>query len=159
MNWYATVWFAAMLVLLIAEGACPFHLVSIWFAIGALVAGIIALLHGALGLQIGAFLVVSVGLLLAMLPLVKKFIKPNIVKTNVDSVIGTEGYVTETIDNIAATGQVKLGGMYWTARSENGRKIEAGKLVKVNRIEGVKVFVSAVEDNVGAIHESSVGHS
>ena len=65
-----------------------------------------------------------------------------------ESVIGTEGYVTEAIDNIAATGQVKLGGMYWTARSEHGKNIEAGKLVKVERIEGVKVFVSPVNAEV-----------
>ena len=148
MNWYATVWMVLMVGFLIAEAACPFHLVSIWFAIGSLVAGIVALLHGGIGLQIALFLVVSCGLLISMLPLVKKFIKPNIVKTNVESVIGTEGYVTEAIDNIAATGQVKLGGMYWTARSENGKNIEAGKLVKVERIEGVKVFVSPVNAEV-----------
>lgn len=148
MNWYATVWMVLMVVFLIAEAACPFHLVSIWFAIGSLVAGIVALLHGGIGLQIALFLVVSCGLLISMLPLVKKFIKPNIVKTNVEGVIGTEGYVTEAIDNIAATGQVKLGGMYWTARSENGKNIEAGKLVKVERIEGVKVFVSPVNAEV-----------
>lgn len=148
MNWYATVWMVLMVVFLIAEAACPFHLVSIWFAIGSLVAGIVALLHGGIGLQIALFLVVSCGLLISMLPLVKKFIKPNIVKTNVEGVIGTEGYVTEAIDNIAATGQVKLGGMYWTARSENGKNIEAGKLVKVERIEGVKVFVSPLNAEV-----------
>ena len=148
MNWYATVWMVLMVGFLIAEAACPFHLVSIWFAIGSLVAGIVALLHGGIGLQIALFLVVSCGLLISMLPLVKKFIKPNIVKTNVEGVIGTEGYVTEAIDNIAATGQVKLGGMYWTARSENGKNIEAGKLVKVERIEGVKVFVSPVNAEV-----------
>ena len=148
MNWYATVWMVLMVGFLIVEAACPFHLVSIWFAIGSLVAGIVALLHGGIGLQIALFLVVSCGLLISMLPLVKKFIKPNIVKTNVEGVIGTEGYVTEAIDNIAATGQVKLGGMYWTARSENGKNIEAGKLVKVDRIEGVKVFVSPVNAEI-----------
>ena len=148
MNWFATTWFVAMVILLIVEGACPFHLVSIWFAIGALLAGIVALLHGGLWLQITVFLVVSIGLLLAMLPLVKKLLKPNIVKTNVDSIIGTEGYVTEPIDNVAATGQAKLGGMFWTARSENGNNIEPGTLVKVERIEGVKVFVSPVKEKV-----------
>lgn len=145
MNWAATVWMVLMVALLIVEGACPFHLVSIWFAVGALVAGIAALLDAALGLQIGLFLVVSCALLVAMLPLVKRFVTPKIVKTNVDSVIGSQGYVTENVDNIAATGQVKLGGMYWTARSQNGAAIEAGTLVQVDRIEGVKVFVSAVK--------------
>ena len=145
MNWAATVWMVLMVILLIVEGVCPFHLVSIWFAVGALVAGIAALLHAALWLQVTLFFVVSCGLLLAMLPLVKKFIKPNIVKTNVDSVIGTQGYVTETVNNLTAEGQVKLGGMYWTARSTDNTPIEAGTLVQVDRIEGVKVFVTPVK--------------
>jgi membrane protein implicated in regulation of membrane protease activity len=134
-----------MVILLIVEGVCPFHLVTIWFAIGALVAGIAAMLHAALWLQVTLFFVISCGLLLAMLPLVKKFIKPNIVKTNVDSVIGTQGYVTEAVDNLTAVGQVKLGGMYWTARSTDNTPIEAGTLVQVDRIEGVKVFVTPVK--------------
>ena len=145
MNWAASLWMVLMVILLIVEGVCPFHLVSIWFAVGALVAGIAALLHAALWLQVTLFFVVSCGLLLAMLPLVKKFIKPNIVKTNVDSVIGTQGYVTETVNNLTAEGQVKLGGMYWTARSTDNTPIEAGTLVQVDRIEGVKVFVSPVK--------------
>ena len=144
MNWAATLWMVLMVILLIVEGVCPFHLVTIWFAIGALVAGISAMLHAALWLQVLLFFVVSCGLLLAMLPLVRKFIKPNIVKTNVDSVIGSQGYVTEAVDNLTAEGQVKLGGMYWTARSTDNTPIEAGTLVQVDRIEGVKAFVSPV---------------
>lgn len=148
MNWAATIWMVLMVILLIVEGSCPFHLVSIWFAIGALVAGIAALLDGALWLQITLFLVVSCALLAAMLPLVKKYVTPKIVKTNVDSVIGSQGYVTEEIDNLAATGQVKLGGMFWTARSADESKIEAGTLVQVQKIEGVKAFVSPVKEEV-----------
>ncbi len=145
MNTAATLWMVAMVTLLIVEGACPFHLVSIWFAIGALAAGIAALLGAQLWLQITVFLVISCGLLVATLPLVKKFLKPKIVKTNVDAILGSQGYVTETVDNISATGQVKLGGMEWTARSADGHVIEAGTLVQVEKIEGVKAFVSPVK--------------
>ena len=148
MNWAATIWMVLMLGFLIVEGACPFHLVSIWFAAGALVAGIAALLHAALWLQITLFFVVSIALLIAMFPLVKKVMNPKITKTNVDSVVGAQGYVTETIDNLAATGQVKLGGMYWTARSQSGQVIAKDTLVEVDRIEGVKVFVTAVKTPV-----------
>ena len=42
--------------------------------------------------------------------------------------------------------QVKLGGMEWTARSTSAEPIKAGTLVKVDRIEGVKAFVSAVKN-------------
>jgi membrane protein implicated in regulation of membrane protease activity len=144
MNWAAMIWLALMVGFLVVEAACPFHLVSIWFAVGSLVAMIAALLHAQLWLQITLFLVVSVALLIAMLPLVKKFVTPKQEKTNVEAVIGSMGYVTEAVDNISATGQVRLGGMYWTARSEDGHPIPVGTLVEVARIEGVKAFVSPV---------------
>jgi membrane protein implicated in regulation of membrane protease activity len=145
MDWTVYLWFALMIVFVVMEAACPFHLVSIWFAVGALAAGIAAMLNGAVWLQVTLFFVVSCGLLLAMVPLIKKFVTPKQAKTNLDSVIGSQGYVTEAIDNIAATGQVKLGGMYWTARSQDGHPIAEGTLVEVNHIEGVKVFVTPVE--------------
>ncbi len=145
MNWAATVWMVAMVGLLIAEGVCPFHLVTIWFAVGALIAGIAALLGAQIWLQAVLFLVVSCGLLAATLPLVKKFLTPKITKTNVDAIIGTQGHITQAVDNIDATGQVKLGGMYWTARSADGQPIPEGTLVQVERIEGVKVFVLPVK--------------
>ncbi len=148
MNWYATVWFILMVGFLIVEGACPFHLVSIWFAAGSLVAGVASMLSAPLWLQITLFLLVSCTLLAALFPLVKKYLRPNIEKTNVDAVIGSRGYVTEDIDNIDAVGQVKLGGMYWTARSADGQVIPKGTLVEVDHIEGVKAFVTAVKEEV-----------
>ena len=139
------IWIALMVVFLIVEAACPIHLVSIWFAAGSLVAAIVSMLHGQLWLQILLFVAVSGGLLASLWPFVKKFLKPHLTKTNVDSVIGTEGYVTEAVDNLSAVGQVKLGGMYWTARSTAGQPLPVGTLVCVDRIEGVKVFVSEVK--------------
>ena len=144
MNWAAYMWLAFMVGFVIVEAACPFHLVSIWFAVGSLAAMLAAVLGAQLWLQITLFLVVSVGLLVATLPLVKKFVIPRQKRTNVDAVIGTRGYVTEAVDNLSAAGQVKLGGMYWTARSEDGHRIPAGTLVEVTHIEGVKAFVTPV---------------
>lgn len=136
------VWFVLLVVFLIVEAACPIHLVSIWFAAGSLVAMIVSFLRGPLWLQITLFLVVSCVLLALLWPFIKKVLQPRLEKTNVDAIIGAEGYVTASIDNLAATGQVKLGAMEWTARSTSGAVIEKGSLVKVDRIEGVKVFVS-----------------
>ena len=145
MNWAAITWLAIMVVLLIVEAACPFHLVSIWFAAGALVAMIISMLGGELWLQIIAFCIVSGALLAGLWPFIRKFLNPHLTKTNVDSIIGTEGIVTADIDNLNAVGQVKLGGMEWTARSTSGDKIGAGTRIRVDRIEGVKAFVSPAE--------------
>ncbi|MBR4971501.1 MAG: NfeD family protein [Oscillospiraceae bacterium] len=145
MNLEATLWLVLMIGFIIVEAACPFHLVSVWFAVGSLVAMIAALLYWPLWLQITLFLVVSCGLLALLFPWVKKVLQPKIVKTNVDAIAGTQGYVTADVDNISAVGQVKLGGMEWTARSTSGENIPAGTLVKVDRIEGVKAFVSPVK--------------
>ena len=56
--------------------------------------------------------------------------------------------LTTAIENITAVGQVKLNGMEWTARSTSGEPIPAGTIVKVDRIEGVKAFVSPVKEAV-----------
>lgn len=142
------IWFILLLVFLIVEAACPIHLVSIWFAAGALVAMIAGFLGGPLWLQITLFLVVSCVLIALLWPFIKKFLRPKLEKTNIDAIVGTEGIVTISIDNVAATGQVKLGAMEWTARSTSGCAIEKGTLIKVDRIEGVKVFVSVAEASV-----------
>ena len=147
MNTAAIVWFVLMVVFLVAEAACPIHLISVWFAAGALVATLVSLIGGPVWLQVTLFLVVSGTLLALLWPFVRKFLKPGLTKTNVDAIVGSTGYVTAGIDNISATGQVKLGAMEWTARSTSGDPIPTGTLVKVDRIEGVKAFVSVVKVN------------
>ncbi len=147
MNEYTTlVWLVLMIGFLIVEGVCSLHLVSCWFAAGALVAMIASICGAQLWLQIALFIVISLGLLISLWPLTKKFLNPKIIPTNVDSIIGTEGYVTGEINNLEAVGSVKLGAMEWTARSVSGEMIPKGTLVKVERIEGVKAFVSKVEN-------------
>ena len=145
MNWATMAWLIIMGFFLVIEAACPIHLVSVWFAAGALVAMFVSMLGGELWLQIIAFLVVSGALLTALWPFIRKVLNPHLTKTNVDAVIGTEGVVTADIDNLTAVGRVKLGGMEWTARSTSGDKISAGTRIRVDRIEGVKAFVSPAE--------------
>lgn len=144
MNWAAILWLVLLVIFLIAEAATV-TMVSLWFAAGALAALLVGLVHGPLWLQILAFVAVSAVMLLLLRPLVRRYVNPKITPTNADSVIGTTGLVTAPIDNVAGTGQVKLGGMFWTARSSSGTPISADTLVKVDRIEGVKVFVSPVQ--------------
>ena len=141
---YAIIWLALLVVFLIVE-AVTVTTVSLWFAGGSLAALIAALAGGGMWLQVVLFLVVSAVLLACLRPLVRKHFTPKIHSTNVDAVVGTRGYVTVSIDNNAASGTVKLGGMDWTARSETGDRIEAGTLVEVRRIEGVKAIVSPAE--------------
>lgn len=138
------VWLILLVAFIVLE-ASTVTVVSIWFAAGALAALIAGLLGAQLWLQIALFLGVSAVCLAALRPVVRKYLKPRIVPTNVDAMLEAQGYVTEDIDNIAAQGQVKLGAMEWTARSSDGAVIPKGTLVKVDKIEGVKAFVSKVE--------------
>ena len=145
MNWAAIIWLVLLILFLIVEAACPIHLVSIWFAVGALVALLLAMLRGALWLQVTAFILVSAALLALLWPLVRKYLNPNLEKTNVDAIVGSTGLVTVAIDNLLAQGQVKLGPMEWSARSTSGKPIAPGTTIRVDRIEGVKVFVTPLE--------------
>ena len=147
MNWAAMAWLIIMGFFLVIEAACPIHLVSVWFAAGALVAMIIRMLGGELWLQIIAFCIVSGALLAGLWPFIRKFLNPHLTATNVDAVIGTQGLVTVPVDNIRATGTVKLSGMEWTARSTSGAPIPEGTLVRVDKVEGVKVLVTPVPVN------------
>ena len=134
------VWLALMVLLLILEAATA-GLTSIWFALGALAALIASFFGGALWLQLAWFLAVSVLTLWLTRPLALKYLNSRRVATNADRVIGAEAVVTEDIDNIAGSGAVHVDGHEWTARSGSGANIAKGAVVRVERIEGVKLIV------------------
>ena len=144
MNWEAITWLILLLLFVFFE-ASTVSVVSLWFAAGALAAMVASLLEAQLWLQVVIFVTVSVVLLCALRPFVKKWFTPKLTPTNIDSVIGSQGMVTGDIDNALAQGQVKLGAMEWTARSTTGAPIPKGTQIKVDRIEGVKVFVSPAQ--------------
>ena len=139
------VWLVLIVLFLIAEAATV-SMVSTWFAGGALAALIIAFLHGPFWLQLLVFFTVSIVLLALLRPMVRKFFQPKLVKTNADSLVGTVCLVVEDIDNLASTGRVKVGDVTWSARSEGGAPISAGKQVKILKIQGVKVYVAEVKN-------------
>lgn len=136
-------WLVMLIVFCVGE-ALSVGLTSIWFAGGSLGALIVAALNGPLWFQIVVFLVLSAVLLVLARPLLRRFIMPTFQATNADRVIGSAAVVTEEISNLNGTGQVKIGGQEWTARSEHDVVIPAQTKVKVLRIEGVKVFVETI---------------
>lgn len=148
MNLDVICWLVLLLIFLLAEAACPIHLVSLWFAVGSLAAMLVGMLNGPVWSQVTVFLVVSGALLALLWPMVRKYLNPNVAKTNLDAVVGSEGRVTVAIDNLSAVGQVKLGAMEWTARSTSGEPVPAGTVIRVDKIEGVKAFVSPVNSSV-----------
>ncbi|MGN1003471.1 MAG: NfeD family protein [Oscillospiraceae bacterium] len=141
------IWLTLLALFTIGE-AVTVGLVSIWFAAGSLAALLCALANGPLWLQIALFIVVSALCLLAIRPLAQKYVNSRVQPTNADRVIGAEAKVTEDIDNLQGKGAVTIGGITWSARSEHDAPIPAGTLVRVLRIEGVKVYVEEVKEEV-----------
>ena len=92
--------------------------------------------------QIGLFVIVSLIAMALVRPMARKWIQPKMVKTNADRILDQEGVVLEAIDNLRASGQIKIGGAVWTARAQNDELIPEGVRVRVVRIEGVKAIVS-----------------
>ena len=133
-------WLIALAVLAAVEAATV-TLVSLWFALGALAALITSLFVSNIWIQFVVFLVVSLVSLLVIRPLTRRYVTPTQVATNADRAVGAEGVVTETIDNLNASGQVTVNGAVWTARSEEDGTIPKGTTVTVLRIEGVKLIV------------------
>ena len=138
------IWLVLMVIFLVAE-ALTVSMVSLWFAAGAVVALLLSLLHLQVWVQVVLFFVVSGVLLACLRPMVRRHFTPKLTRTNVDAIVGTKGMVTAEIDNVCAAGQVKLGSMEWSARSTDGQIIPVGTMVQVDRIEGVKAYVTPVE--------------
>lgn len=139
-NMMTMIWIGAIVVFGVAE-ALTAGLVSIWFVIGSAAGLIAAICNGPLWLQIVLFFVVSVITLIATRPLVAKMLTKDGVATNADRVIGNMARVTEAIDNTIPTGAVYIDGKTWTARSAHDEIIAVSEMVRVVKMEGVKLIV------------------
>lgn len=139
------VWIAAIVIFGVVEAATA-GLTSIWFVLGSVAALIVAICNGPIWLQISLFFVVSIVTLAATRPLVVKLMKKDIKPTNADRVLGGLARVTERIDNDVPTGAVYIDGKTWSARSSSGESIEPDTIVRVVRMEGVKLYVEAEKE-------------
>lgn len=137
------VWAAGIIIFGVFE-AITAQLVSIWFVAGAIGGLIAAMLHAPIYLQVVVFIVITILALAITRPLVKKYIKPKMQRTNADRVISQIGIVAEEIDNINAKGEVKIDGKVWSARSADNSVIPLDSRVQVLEISGVKLIVKQI---------------
>ena len=135
-------WVLAIVVFVAVEGVTV-GLTSIWFAVGALVSLLISFFVDSLWVQIWVFLIVSLLALFALKPLAAKYFTPRDHQaTNSDRILGKEAVVLEEVNNLENRGRIKVLGQEWTARSLSEEIIPVHTVVTIDRIEGVKVFVS-----------------
>ena len=142
MEWF---WLALAIGLLVVEIVTT-QFVTVWFAASAGVVAIITAIANNFPIywQIIVFVVLSVALLFATRPLVKKLLRrrTDAQKTNLDLLIDNEAIVVEEIENISGKGAVKLRGTVWSAKSEDNQVIKEGEIVIFKRVEGNKAIVA-----------------
>lgn len=139
-------WLIVFIVSLAAE-IVTLGLVSIWFAVAALAAFILAVFGVNLWIQIVVFFIVSILLLLSLRPFAAHFINKDKIRTNVEAAAGKTVRITETVDNMQGVGHAMLDGMEWMARSADEDVLEKDTLAIVVRVEGVKLIVKAAQEN------------
>lgn len=138
-------WLILFVIFLIIE-ILTMGLTTIWFAGGALVAFILAYVGFGLPVQIIVFLLVSIALLVLTRPIAMKFFNQERQKTNAESLIGQKAVVLEKIDTLHGTGRAEVNGMEWSAKTDDAEEtIEAGEVVVIEGIQGVKLIVKKEE--------------
>ena len=139
------IWLVLFVAMLIIEAIGP-ALVSIWFALGAVIALILSFIpEVAWWIEVIVFVVISIATLLALRPISKRYIKRNNYNTNIDSFTGKRGYVIEDITYLRP-GAVKIGDVSWTAIPVNkDEKIVENEIIEVVAVNGNKLIVKKVE--------------
>lgn len=130
-------WGLSFLILILIE-ILTINLVTIWFAIGSLIALFTSIYIESVTTQIIVFIVASIFSLIITKPLVKKLKAKKVTPTNTDRYIGKNGDVIKKITP-KEKGEVKVLGTIWTATSDEN--LEVGDEIVVEGIEGVKLIV------------------
>lgn len=134
-------WLVVLVVLVVIE-LLTMGLTTIWFAGGALIATVAAVLGAPMVVQVILFLVVSGVLIIFTRPLAVKYFNKDRVRTNAESLVGRQAIVISEIDNLQGIGQVNVGGMEWSARTRiDGVRLPVGTVTTILGINGVKLIV------------------
>lgn len=140
----STFWLIVFIVLVVIELVTA-GLVSVWFAAGAVAAFITSYFTDNMFIQLPIFVVVSIVSLIITRPLVKKWSSDNIIKTNVNKLVGETAIVLEDLSK-TNMGKVKVDGQIWSAINSEKGKIKKDEEVEVLSIEGVKLIVKRKEN-------------
>lgn len=140
------IWLVVFVLALLLEWGTS-ELVSIWFAIGAVISLILSLIPGvAWWIELIVFVVVSAAILIFLRPFLKKLLKNSRVDTNIDEIIGKKGFMTADYTD-TEVGEVKIQGVLWTAiNTEENECLKKGDKVVVVAIQGNKLIVKKIKE-------------
>ena len=118
-----------------------------WLGIAALLSMLISFVTTNLVIQVAVFVIVSILLIVFTRPILNKFLSKSETPqtaTNIYSIIGKKGIVTEDINNIDYTGKVKVAGELWSAISS--KDLKKGTHIYVTEVDGVKLKVEPINE-------------
>lgn len=118
----------------------------LWFAIGAAVAGVLAILGVGAAWQWAAFVLISGVLLAVSRRFAERFTSKQPPGIGADRFIGKKGLVLEEIDEVKNTGRARIDKEEWRADSDTGETIPVGARIEVIRLEGTHVVVRPLKE-------------
>ena len=145
------VWIAVIVVACLMEWATQVQLISIWAALGGVVALILELCGVGREVQIIVFFAVTILAIVLTRPIAKKmtgFIKT---PTNADMNIDKIGKVTKIVDEDLGIMRVKVENNDWAAVTENKTVLPVGTEIAVKAIEGVKLIVRPLKEKESVV--------
>lgn len=143
---YWQLWLFLAIAFFIVEILTP-SFFMICFSFGAILASAFSLFYSNQYIASIIFLFSAFLLAIFMRPILLKYFKlgKDEIKTNIDALIDKTGIVLEEIDNYKGLGRVKISGQDWSAKNAiTDETIKKDSLVKVVKIEGVKLFVQKI---------------
>ncbi len=138
-NW---LFWLLLIILLIVVEVSTINLVSIWFIASGVISLLLSLFLDNLYIEFAVFVFLGLFFLLITRPIIKKYIDPKKVYTNLDRVIEMPGIVTQKIEK-NKVGEVKVDGKRWSAIA--CEEIEMNTEIIVEKIDGVKLIVRKKE--------------
>ncbi len=142
------VWIVVIVVACLMEWATQVQLISIWAALGGIVALILELAGLGKEIQVVVFFAVTILAIVLTRPLAKKMTSFIKTPTNADMNIEKIGKVTKIVDEELGIMRVKVENNDWSATTENKSVLPVGTEIVVQAIEGVKLIVKPVGETV-----------
>jgi len=139
MEWW--IWILLGLLLVLAELVTPGGFYFMFFGIGAVVVGVLAGFSAAGPLWF-QFILFSILSLVTLWLFREKLLQltEGVAVQNVDSLIGETAVASDQID-VNGIGKAEMRGTSWSARNTGDKPIKRGERAKVERVEGLTLFV------------------
>ena len=141
MDWW--IWILLGLVLLLAELVTPGGFYILFFGLGGIAVGLLSVFEaaGPIWFQIVLFSIISVfSLWFFREKLLELTRGPSM--DRVDTYIGETAVVLDDI-SVNGIGKAEMRGTPWNTRNVSGRPLARGERCKVERVEGLTMFVRA----------------